>query len=1559
MLLGVKYQQISDYPGIESPQQVAAIADQRPVLVTTGNIQEVVEVEPVISYFPIREYSGINTQVFIPSQQDTLIIEQQHLNKKLDSILQRLIAVDPELQKLNQEKAFEIKLFDCANPSAFIQVGTTKDKHTIYISKGLLSASLVNFSIEDQGVDAITDIVCHELAHPLAYILAYSKVEQSYKDLSTLILGIDPFSHFEENFCDQYAVKLMDKAGFNPKYAGFQIFGDDLLNDSYDSGLLGSHPKLARRHQRVQRIVKNSYLSSYSESPSEKFTKEEIFEITSPSKFQAILTSKEARNSGPYSKSSEAIFLNILTKTQTCSKHFDDDFNLIRDYFNQKNQEEMAIAKEAYSSLVQKSFANNESISKESKAIIFALFGDFWSYVNYEKELKNLENLELDSLKDPLASLSELMEVMPNVKLLHEAGFKDSDMLKDFDYVVKNYVEKISNICSIDSNNIEACTEALNLIENKLLEKNNKGSVLRLSGTYCSDINLQLKIEYDENFYKVFEDLLSNDQEQACSLIKNLADDDIVKIFRASSKFRKFMLVGEFSLPVDSNERLKQSLCNVISLDELINLASTKEMVAPLFFWVLNAKIREQEKNLNNVQVDQIKKVILVQHENAGKDFFLYHTFNFDGCYDLSVTEYISDTYLRLINNSLETLESQEFIDYINSRISHSFYCNIEDDVLKKKLESLVAKADNKAIVNFFKRTKTVEINGRLHSFIDTGFTNLLIQRYLSNLGLQTRNNDVAIVHYGHLNQHVCRYQIPTKARKSPLLRDAKEIIAKALSNEKDFQLFTRTRSHDSDIYSNIELLCEQDYRFLFEHAKPDLVIVVLDALIDKLDAEGKLDSSKLKEISSYFQDSWKPIPLRYSGQGIDEYFGSAITLYDFCFMRFFAKKRTKFLREMPYQEAIKWFNDNFNRATPYRNVILARVFERQFDSIDCFEDQVKILKLFTHSAKAYELKTKFFYKNLENKKGLKNQLKFLTELFSERNPQRDELIDEILSQNSCSFTEFQIIVKPLLSSSSYTTDKARSFIDGSVKTLFNNNLVIEDKNDIFLWFANLGKEPMLRLSLITDKTGIDFTKTKELFIANKQFRDEMLEELMLSSNDGLFGHSSFYTNSFVDSLFSDHFDLNTFKEEEKRIVTFMQQALKAILSISNETKKLQVLKALFDLFIDKAKEKEQVKIEDLIKVVVSGYGVIGDKFLQNLGSQLGIKKRYPELYNSIQKIKSGKRKFSTCLAFEAIEKNKKLSDNYEVVLHPQISSASLKSVFPCDLVNKQDMRKENLVLKIKRPDVDKFMIEEKDTFAELMDLLAPIVQDIFGISKMPNFSARIFSALEEELDFENEMNYSERLSQIVDDFNRDNKSKYSVKTPKQRRDLSTSYMIPEKRATGLTFDDWFENAPKQDLEAVNETLLDMFLHMLNSNFFHADPHGGNIIIDENTGEINLIDAGTCGKINPGLMKSVNKELNLKLIMKFIFNQKVTVLERLKLFSNFSKSKRDRLIAFIADKISVEKKYVENIINKINPQAKDPLALIILNELEKIPGFKVPKDLDKFLLCLSKPILKS
>ncbi|MBF0297211.1 MAG: AarF/ABC1/UbiB kinase family protein [Oligoflexia bacterium] len=333
-------------------------------------------------------------------------------------------------------------------------------------------------------------------------------------------------------------------------------------------------------------------------------------------------------------------------------------------------------------------------------------------------------------------------------------------------------------------------------------------------------------------------------------------------------------------------------------------------------------------------------------------------------------------------------------------------------------------------------------------------------------------------------------------------------------------------------------------------------------------------------------------------------------------------------------------------------------------------------------------------------------------------------------------------------------------------------------------------------------------------------------------------------------------------KESEKASLNadFLFTMLKKIFEVSPQTKQMTLAFGLFDELLKNrnqieeelsATEKENRKNQSINKFLVS-FGTVGIKLGQILSKQTelikdeGLRTLLEDLSDKVPAI--DKRFVLAALKRDAIDTSKIKS------IGRLLGSASLKQVY---LVTMSDNKEH--VLKFNRP-MSYYEIPENMT----------ILKDVFAsdevTSKLP-LSKELLKAIDEsvnrELSIKSEMDQQKEIASFIKK-NTNSINSWSLTIPEINDKLVGTHLYLDQFAKGEPLKkELLSRLAEKDKKNISKLIYTSLMEQIFINGkYHADLHGGNILVDPASKTVNLIDFGNCATIG-----KANKDLFIDLIL--------------------------------------------------------------------------------------------
>jgi len=186
------------------------------------------------------------------------------------------------------------------------------------------------------------------------------------------------------------------------------------------------------------------------------------------------------------------------------------------------------------------------------------------------------------------------------------------------------------------------------------------------------------------------------------------------------------------------------------------------------------------------------------------------------------------------------------------------------------------------------------------------------------------------------------------------------------------------------------------------------------------------------------------------------------------------------------------------------------------------------------------------------------------------------------------------------------------------------------------------------------------------------------------------------------------------------------------------------------------------------------------------------------------------------------------------------IASGSIAQVHLAKTVAGRDV-----VVKVKRPGIARLIASD----LELLEIFADRLEEYIPESRVmrPKMIVdELGRHLRRELDFLHEAAATQRFHEAFAD-----SGKYYC--PEVLWKLTTASVLTLERVSGRRISEFMAHADTEVRKGLAASLFDLYMHQFfKMGFFHADPHPGNILVDDNL-RINIVDFGLTGHLTDEL----------------------------------------------------------------------------------------------------------
>lgn len=276
------------------------------------------------------------------------------------------------------------------------------------------------------------------------------------------------------------------------------------------------------------------------------------------------------------------------------------------------------------------------------------------------------------------------------------------------------------------------------------------------------------------------------------------------------------------------------------------------------------------------------------------------------------------------------------------------------------------------------------------------------------------------------------------------------------------------------------------------------------------------------------------------------------------------------------------------------------------------------------------------------------------------------------------------------------------------------------------------------------------------------------------------------------------------------------------------------VISVVYDVLTDQEKQKRKYRANQLLQTI-SGLGPAIIKGGQALASRSDL---LPSEYlEALQKLQDDVPRFRNELAFETVEKELDINfaDVFELENDEPIAAASIGQVYKGRLTSNGDL----VALKIQRPKCEEVIALDLFVlrwWAGVGNVITSLLnRDIDLQNVIDDFGDLIYR----ELDYVAEAANAQRFSELYAGYQQ------SVFVPKVYSELTTSKVLTMEWVDGFRLTD-NESLEYHGLERKKlvDTLVQCSLRQIIENgYFHADPHGGNLLACRD-GRLAFLDFG-------------------------------------------------------------------------------------------------------------------
>jgi len=247
----------------------------------------------------------------------------------------------------------------------------------------------------------------------------------------------------------------------------------------------------------------------------------------------------------------------------------------------------------------------------------------------------------------------------------------------------------------------------------------------------------------------------------------------------------------------------------------------------------------------------------------------------------------------------------------------------------------------------------------------------------------------------------------------------------------------------------------------------------------------------------------------------------------------------------------------------------------------------------------------------------------------------------------------------------------------------------------------------------------------------------------------------------------------------------------------------------------------------------VPGLQKIGQVLARNRHLHPSLRKALSELENGISDVS-----FAEIRALIHKELGRRLKTHAVEIESGIFSEASVSAVVRFTWRNPASGQRERGVFKVRKPYVSACFAEDLDLLQQLAQHLAAKHPE-YGRA-LPETILEVRGLLEHEVDFTREQATLAEVARVY-------KSVPGVRVPRLIQPLSTGKITALSEEDGVKVTAAFHGASPDQRRRAAEQLIEALVAVPlfaggDRGIFHADPHAGNLLYDENTGELVLLD---------------------------------------------------------------------------------------------------------------------
>ncbi|MBI96656.1 hypothetical protein CL656_05880 [bacterium] len=1359
----------------------------------------------------------------------------------------------------------EIKIIDTNQVNAFCVTKTG----TIMITTGLLKKIK-----EYDSEDALAFIIGHEIGH-----IVYENMER-FKNYQSTDKNSQTKNSLNMEFeCDKFALELVDSIGLNVKYANLDIFDSSDLKPM-DLGILSSHPETNERNKHLKELILSGSYENYQE---DKNTFQDL-------DLEIIILESQS-----YSEYAESITISSFYNFfENCNSI--DDFNSIFDS-------------------EQRSFYNN--VNKESFEILVKNF-KVHNQLTCNTELKTLPNFTENVSR--IANFFRMYIDNKNILFALEASqLEKFNGLSDEELV----------LMMLSSQSFRSF---LPINEYVFLTDNLQKSVVKTTG-----MKMEKSSKFQDNeFVKSLKACLMGNSQELIKFVLGLEKDLLKNIYensRGNSPIANLLTAAFSSI---KNTKITIQSLNTQEYFELLNNLKILN-----FSFKENGLYFEHTENLLSVLNDLFDS----NNQYALEDFFKTHKKQISELIITNIKEGSNELFIKVMNADKNFFylnnKTNDFLNYfLDLNMKPEGFENIQPqvlDILFSNLNVLRIRLVKEKLEDSF-LNKVLTIPQKTYIEKSSVFESSI--RESSDKSLKEYIE--SLVELDFVISEIPFSGILLRFNAKDILDIADLIIDKEfLNKEKLVKILQNSLSEKLNLYrlkgrtfnSNFEEISKfaSESELSLNKQECEILFKLLDL---KKDWKGiasladnyfvRLISDDEREEGLIYCESLESfdIPIlnhrneNLSNLSIQEVIESkTLTLGDYVYFKI-AKEANLLQPESDDSdsklELIKNLIAKFKRPSCLLDKLICSNLDQDiFDQLDKSKQELLLRLVVKSPIKARMIGKLYYEKYILTCQDFDAKKNMILKCFPKASKYRDELLQNLILSSEFDPSELISLDKDLFTKYNSEFLRNGTILEGTIGS-YIRNLSEEDKLFVFKKVIFQDEEIETRssftlLEFLSEQSGLGQESINQMML-DKEYREIFINDLINCKRSVL-------NQENCKTLVDDLFVKLDCKEENPQIMKITKSALSSILLRSSKDKSAKLLNKVTDLLYNQEKDFSKV-----IKEVFIGLGVIGVKLGQIIASQPFVKEKSPNLYNALSELKDQAEPMDLIEILESIKSNTNLHGK-KLQIERILASASIKSVL------KAKIDEKDVVLKVLKPNANKYLKESKKELDLIFGDLAPLIQEEFDI-EIPDLASEIIEWIQEETDFENETQNLNRMKVDTEKMKLNLNFKFYV--PQIKSDLSSFNMLSEDIVPGIPLKNIDDLELKRKIYKDLQLLITQQLFV--DGFFHADLHDGNIFYDQETQTVSLIDAGFCSKLSESLQILLLNLIDKKGDINFMIQRYLAENGRLLDSQEFVK---------ISEEVSQESSYFKKLVK-------------IQEFLNSMQGFSAPTELTRTVAGLTK-----